>query len=177
MKRVLLFLVLLMAVLKPTLSDAKSSRLTCLAEGIYHEARGESEEGRIGVASVIMNRTRSWNDTICNIVYQRSSRGCQFSWACQAHPIKEMQSYREAMNLAVDILAGNVPDNTVGAKYFHRCSDGVAVGHVDYGMVLTKVIGHTCFYVPLSDIIYSDNSNLIDQNGLLWYERLRTQTG
>lgn len=58
----------------------------CLATAIYHEARGETADGQIAVAQVVLNRAASdqWPSTICDVVYQGSERktGCQFSFAC-----------------------------------------------------------------------------------------------
>ena len=75
------------------------NQMHCLATNIYHEARGESDVGKIAVAHVTLNRTFSeyYPDTICDVVYQaRLSRWwlenkgrevpvrnqCQFSWYC-----------------------------------------------------------------------------------------------
>ncbi len=58
----------------------------CLAIGLYHEARGETEVGQTAVGLTILNRVRStaYPDTICGVVYQNAHRmnGCQFSFAC-----------------------------------------------------------------------------------------------
>ena len=52
----------------------------CLAAGIYFEARGESVEGQLAVARVILNRVNAPNypDSICGVVYEGASRktGC-----------------------------------------------------------------------------------------------------
>ena len=44
----------------------------CLASAIYFEARGESIEGQLAVAEVVLNRTRSgrYPTTICQVVRQ-----------------------------------------------------------------------------------------------------------
>lgn len=44
----------------------------CLAKAIYFEARGESLEGQLAVAEVILNRVQSprYPDTICQVVTQ-----------------------------------------------------------------------------------------------------------
>lgn len=51
-------------------TDAESA---CLAKAVYFEARGESLEGQLAVAKVILNRTRSgiYPDSICRVVTQR----------------------------------------------------------------------------------------------------------
>ena len=50
----------------------------CLANAVYFEARGESLEGQLAVAEVVMNRARSgrYPTTWCGVVTQRS----QFSF-------------------------------------------------------------------------------------------------
>jgi N-acetylmuramoyl-L-alanine amidase len=54
----------------------------CLAQALYHEARGETELGRIAVAQVILNRVRAkvYPDTICGVVYENRhmKNRCQF---------------------------------------------------------------------------------------------------
>lgn len=180
MKYVLPVMVMLgMAV--PTALHAEERKVSCLAEGIYHEARGESTDGRIGVASVIMNRVRGWKNTVCAIVYQRSSSGCQFSWACRAHPIKDKIVYNEALVLAKNVLSGKISDNTSGAKYFHRC--GKTRGNINSDMVLTNKIGHQCFYAPISEMEYSlstipgEKHAKFDYSEYLWYQDGQHITG
>lgn len=59
--------------------------LHCMTLNIYREAGWEPHEGQIAVGTVTMNRVRHPNypSTVCGVVYQRNSRGCQFSWVCQ----------------------------------------------------------------------------------------------
>ena len=59
----------------------------CLAQAIYHEARGESEAGQMAVANVIVNRALSgkYPSTLCGVIYQNANKGryrCQFTFAC-----------------------------------------------------------------------------------------------
>jgi len=59
----------------------------CLTQAIYHEARGESLEGQIAVANIIINRAFSgkYPSTICGVVFQNADKGryrCQFTFAC-----------------------------------------------------------------------------------------------
>jgi len=59
----------------------------CLTQAIYHEARGESEQGQWAVANVIINRAMSkkFPTTLCGVVFQNASQGfhhCQFTFAC-----------------------------------------------------------------------------------------------
>lgn len=59
----------------------------CLAKAIYHEARGEPENGQWAVANVILNRvaSSSYPSTVCGVVYQNATSQnfrCQFTFAC-----------------------------------------------------------------------------------------------
>ncbi|MGV3580237.1 cell wall hydrolase [Brevundimonas sp.] len=56
----------------------------CLTQAIYYEARNESEEGQAAVAEVVMNRSRAlgYPPRVCEVVYQRNSRTCQFTFTC-----------------------------------------------------------------------------------------------
>lgn len=82
---------------------------TCLANGIYFEARGESEEGQAAVAQVILNRVRNptYPGTICGVVYQNKNwrNRCQFSFACDG--IKDRITNKRAFSIAKRI-AGEV---------------------------------------------------------------------
>lgn len=56
----------------------------CLRTAIYFESRGETLRGQFAVAEVILNRVDSpdYPKTICGVVQQGGSGGCQFSYAC-----------------------------------------------------------------------------------------------
>lgn len=64
----------------------EASEVHCLAQAVYHEARGEPESGQWAVASVILNRVESnaYPDTVCDVVFQNAQmkNRCQFSFAC-----------------------------------------------------------------------------------------------
>lgn len=58
---------------------ANSHEIHCLAEAVYHEARGEPAKGQETVAQVVLNRTQfgtEFGNTVCKVVYQPK----QFSW-------------------------------------------------------------------------------------------------
>jgi len=68
-------------------TGAGQSESDCLAQAIYHEARGESEAGQYAVANVIVNRALSgkFPATLCGVIYQNANKGyhrCQFTFAC-----------------------------------------------------------------------------------------------
>lgn len=59
----------------------------CLAQAIYHEARGEPEKGQWAVANIILNRVASprYPSTVCGVVFQNAGGKkfrCQFTFAC-----------------------------------------------------------------------------------------------
>lgn len=68
-----------------------ASETECLAQAIYHEARGEPESGQWAVASVILNRveSRTYPNTVCDVVFQNAHlfNRCQFSFACNGRPV------------------------------------------------------------------------------------------
>ncbi|MEM9724652.1 MAG: cell wall hydrolase [Pseudomonadota bacterium] len=121
----------------------------CLAEAIYHEARGEPLEGQVAVAEVVLNRVESrfWPRTICGVVNQGSERstGCQFSYTCDDIPdrIAPGRSWRLAMRLAAFMMRGGPRRLTGRATHYHA-------DYVDpvwaRTMEETAVIGRHIFY-------------------------------
>lgn len=104
-------------------------QLRCLAQNVYWEAGTETFEGKVAVAQVTLNRTRSNNfpHDICNVVYQKSVLAdkviCQFSWYCDrnvkfrpVHP----PLYRESEIVARKVLLeGFKLDSVNEALYYH----------------------------------------------------------
>ncbi len=111
----------------PLPKDAYSeAEQTCLANGIYFEARGESSQGQAAVAQVILNRVRNpaYPDTICGVVYQNKSwrNRCQFSFACDGHKdrIRDAGAYTEAEDIAKKVTSGEIWIAEVGsATHYH----------------------------------------------------------
>ena len=89
----------------------------CLAEYIYHEARGESTAGKMAVALVTLNRVKDkrFPDTICSVVKQTkfypSGRidlhSCQFSWYCDGKSDKprDKKCWDDALLIAEVMLS------------------------------------------------------------------------
>ncbi len=127
-----------------------ASELDCLALNIYWEARSEPRLGQIAVAAVTLNRVADpgFPDTVCGVVRQGEERGrnlCQFSWHCDGlddRP-RNLAAWEHAQRLARLALAGQLPDPTGGALWFH--SDQV---HPDWTADMTRVgqIGTHIFY-------------------------------
>ena len=98
----------------------------CLAEGIYFEARGESESGQAAVAQVILNRVRNpaYPDTICGVVYQNEKRRhkCQFSFACdgRAEMIRSQRAWKTAARIGREVTDGKIWMDEVGdSTHYH----------------------------------------------------------
>lgn len=92
--------------------------LNCMAEAVYHEARGESSRGQAAVAEVILNRvdSRSFPSTVCGVVNQPS----QFSYTIGGRkPISNKGAYLRAREIARAALSGAPRNLTGGATYFH----------------------------------------------------------
>jgi spore germination cell wall hydrolase CwlJ-like protein len=111
-------------ILSPDVFSEKEQR--CLAEGIYFEARGESEKGQAAVAQVILNRVRNpqYPNTICGVIYQNISwfNRCQFSFACDKikdHVIPGSH-WETAKAIAMAVTAGKIWIDAVGsATHYH----------------------------------------------------------
>lgn len=99
-------------------------QINCLAENIYHEARGQPTKGKIAVSNVVINRTKSgkFPSTPCAVIKQRSKKGCQFSWVCTKRRILDSIAYLESKRIARQVYYHEVGDVTNGALYFNTGS-------------------------------------------------------
>jgi spore germination cell wall hydrolase CwlJ-like protein len=103
----------------------------CLAQAIYHEARGETREGQLAVANVIINRAMSkkYPSTICGVVFQNAEKGrykCQFTFACDGRSDvgRERAAWNRSVKMAEDAFyefqkgerPGVIPNS---ALYYH----------------------------------------------------------
>ena len=98
----------------------------CLAEAIYFEARGESDEGQAAVAQVVLNRAASglYPSTVCGVVYQNRHRwhGCQFSFACEGRSLRvtEPEAWRNALRIAAEVRNGKTYlSDIAGSTHYH----------------------------------------------------------
>ena len=88
--------------------------LECLAQAVYYEARGESDDGQRAVAQVVLNlvRHRAYPNSVCGVVYQGSERttGCQFTFTCDGSMGAAIEPYawERARRIAEAALAGAV---------------------------------------------------------------------
>lgn len=123
-----------------TPAQASAVQVECLAKNIYHEARGQSKQGQIAVANVVLNRVESkkFPNDACSVINQRTRRVCQFSWVCGGKkPIHEKGAWNKALELAKRIYNRDVQDVTDGALFFKVGS---------YHNRMTTKIGAHIFY-------------------------------
>ena len=99
-----------------------NSERECLAQAIYHEARGESAIGQLAVANVIVNRARSgrYPASLCGVIYQNVSKGlykCQFTFACDGRDDTpgERRAWSTSLALAADVFAEFATGEEIGA--------------------------------------------------------------
>lgn len=101
--------------------------MRCLAGGIYFESKGESLEGQLAVARVIINRAKSgrFADSLCGVIYQPG----QFSFV-RGRSMPDIPVASRAWRAAVAIAQIAVEDSwdsrAEGALFFHarRVSPG-----------------------------------------------------
>lgn len=136
---------------------ADSERL-CLAQAIYHEARGESDEGQWAVATVIINRalSKKYPSTICGVVFQganRGGKGCQFSFTCDGRSdvARERGAWNKANRIAVaafqDFQRGSRPDTLPKSVLYYHTRAVAPSWSQTFKRVAT--IGSHIFYSPI----------------------------
>ena len=104
---------------------ADKDDLTCLAQAIYYEARGETEEGQRAVGNVVLNRVADphYPKTVCDVVFQNehARHRCQFSFACDGlsdNP-PDTRAWRHAKRLAAALMTSKRKDDTGHATHYH----------------------------------------------------------
>lgn len=106
----------------------------CLAQAIYHEARGESADGQLAVANIIVNRalSRRYPSSLCGVIYQNADKGryrCQFTFACdgRADTPTERRAWAHSQALAQKVYARYAQGKSLGmlpksALFYHTTS-------------------------------------------------------
>lgn len=103
--------------------------LDTMARTLWGEARGESLEGKIGVAWVIKNRADNpkwWGHGISEVC----KAPWQFSCWLEKDPNRQKllavtpkdEMFRECLMVTAGVLSGNIPDPTSGANHYHAKS-------------------------------------------------------
>jgi len=102
-----------------------TTALACLAAAIYFEARGESTDGQIAVAEVVMNRVADerFPDDVCAVVKQNRRPGilhyCQFSFYCngQREVVTDWAAWHKAKDIAQGVLENTLSLGVVATHY------------------------------------------------------------
>lgn len=94
-----------------------------MAHNIYHEARGESFEGQVAVANVVMNRValQGWmGKDITDVL----TKPYQFSWLNGSDWTKiDLSDIDDAyVTIARNVINGNLGDVTDGATHYYSTS-------------------------------------------------------
>lgn len=146
----------------PTASFAKSkqnfntdSEKICLAKAIYHEAKGEPEIGKKGVAKVVLNRKKheKFPKTICGVInqvdYDNGKKLCQFSWVCSRPKKYEEDSWKASLDLSEDILNNRVslPNFQSNVLFFKSVKSRKSFGR---GYAFVTRLGKSNFYSKTS---------------------------
>ena len=139
------------------LTKEAKKQATCLSENIYFEAGHESDEGKLAVAMVTLNRVASPNfpDTICEVVHQKINGTCQFSWLCdQSFLVRrssavKTQLYYDIREIAIFAMMNyeTIDDMTKGAMYYHA-----NYVHPPWKLNVTARIGNHIFYKRTKDL-------------------------
>lgn len=125
--------------------DVDHPEVICMAENLFHEARGEGYEGKRAVALVTINRMNhvEYPNTICEVVYEPE----QFSWTFQDvridldNPI-ERRSWELSKNIAQKALNREYINDMLGVTHYHAYYVDPAWGYAFFGK-----IGNHLFYV------------------------------
>lgn len=110
---------------KNEVTSFDEKQIDCLAKNIYRESGGESIRGKYAVGAVVMNRVRSgkFASTPCGVIYQRSSKGCQFSWVCSKKNVSyDRKLLAQCREIAKVVYYNRHKDETRGALFFHANS-------------------------------------------------------
>jgi spore germination cell wall hydrolase CwlJ-like protein len=129
----------------------RTRQLECLARNIYYEAGVEPFEGKVAVAQVTINRSKSgkFPVDICQVIYQKNVVFerviCQFSWYCEHATIRRPVNsavYNESMEVAKKVLLEDFRISSVNTALFYH-ADYVNPG---WGKKPITKIGRHIFY-------------------------------
>lgn len=134
------------------LSKSEQKQVSCLAQNVFFESGGESDKGKLAVALVTLNRTKSdiYPSSICGVVKQKVKGTCQFSWVCNKSKnivyYKQTETYKKILDMSTYVFVNNeyINDVTKGATHFHT----TAINPGWYDLKRTARIGNHIFYKP-----------------------------
>ncbi len=107
--------------------ERRRTDLRCLAENIYHEARGEPYPGRVAVAEVTLNRVASprFPDSVCAVVHQlnrsaaTSRQVAAFSWTIMDVRRPEGGAWQRAQEVAAAVYDGEHTPIVPESLHYH----------------------------------------------------------
>ena len=112
--------------LLPFKAEARLDRqMECLALAVYWEARSQPLNAQVAVAQVVLNRVEDgrFRADICGVVFQRDSRGCQFTWVCTNATRRPRDRHSwEIAQYAAYLAVFDYIDMVEGAIFFHDVS-------------------------------------------------------
>ena len=100
-------------------------QMSCLAEALYFEARGEPIKGQLAVGEVILNRVEDtrYPSSICKVVNQGTGRrfACQFTYTCDGklETVHERKPYEMALKIAKILMTTHDRKLTRGSTHYH----------------------------------------------------------
>ena len=100
-------------------------QMSCLAEALYFEARGEPITGQLAVGEVILNRVEDsrYPSSICKVINQGTGRrfACQFTYTCDGklETVHERKAYEMALKLAKILITTHDGKLTKGSTHYH----------------------------------------------------------
>ena len=94
--------------------------MKCLAGAVYFESKGESLEGQLAVARVIINRVKSgrFANSLCGVVYQPGQFSFVRGRGMPAIPMAS-QGWRSAVAIAQIAMQDSWDSKAEGALFFH----------------------------------------------------------
>ena len=102
-----------------------NKQMSCLAEALYFEARGEPIQGQLAVGEVILNRVEDtrYPSSICKVINQGTGRrfACQFTYTCDGklETVNERKPYEVALKIAKILMTTHDGKLTRGSTHYH----------------------------------------------------------
>ena len=129
--------------------DFVRTETECLAKNIYFEANTEPLEGKLAVATVTMNRVQShvFPRTVCGVVLDQSSKGCQFSWVCDGKSdiVRDRRGYMESVKIAEDVLLSNRRSRIIPSDVLYYHADYVSPTWAKTKRLVAKIGAHILY--------------------------------
>ena len=102
-----------------------NKQMSCLAEALYFEARGEPIKGQLAVGEVVLNRVEDprYPNSICKVVNQGTGRrfACQFTYTCDGklETVFERDAYAISLKISKILLTTHDRRLTEGSTHYH----------------------------------------------------------